>query len=153
MHQDGWTNGEEGNGFALWKAMLLEYEGDHALIKMGGRRLFNNWGRSTMKDDIEQHIRGWQENLHKHTAELINNEEELFYRLLEILPEDFEEEMACDQFIKNHKDIIETIQRKYSNKKQRRQPNIELKRHRTRQKTSMSPLSGGCGDRACRHDH
>ena len=25
----GWTNGEEGNGFALWKAMLLEYEGNH----------------------------------------------------------------------------------------------------------------------------
>ena len=38
----GWTNGEEGHGFALWKSMFLEYEGNHVLVKMGGRRLFNN---------------------------------------------------------------------------------------------------------------
>ena len=53
-----WTTGEEGNGFALRKAMLLEHEGDHVLIKMGGRRLFNNWGRCTMKDGIEQQTMG-----------------------------------------------------------------------------------------------
>ena len=75
----GRTNGKEGNGFALWKAMFLEYEGNHVLIQMGGRRLFNNWGRCTMKDGIEQHIRGWQENLYKLATDLINNEEELFY--------------------------------------------------------------------------
>ena len=28
----GWTNGEEGNGLALWKAMCLEHEGNHVLV-------------------------------------------------------------------------------------------------------------------------
>ena len=78
---------------------------------MGGRRLFNNWGRCTMKDDIEQHVRGWQENLYKHASGLFNNEEELFYRPLGIRSEELEEEMACDKFMKNHKDVIEAIQR------------------------------------------
>ena len=95
----GWTNGEEGNGFALWTAMYLQYEGDHVLIKMGGHRLFNKWGKFTMKDNIEHHIRGWQEHINKHATGLINNEEELFYRLLEILPEELKEEMACDNFV------------------------------------------------------
>ena len=49
----GWTNGKEGNGFALWKSRFLEYEGNHVLVNMDGRRLFNNWGRCSMKDDIE----------------------------------------------------------------------------------------------------
>ena len=83
----GWTNGEEGNGFAPWMVMFLEYEGDHRLIKMGRRRLFDKWGRCTTKEDIEQH-NGWQENLYKHRTDLINNEEELFYRLPDVLPED-----------------------------------------------------------------
>ena len=100
--------------------MILEHKDDHVLIKMGGRRLFNNLGRCTMKDDIEQHIRDWRDNLDEHATDLINTEEELFYRLPEILPEELEEEMACDKFVKTHKDTIETIQRKYSYKKQRR---------------------------------
>ena len=116
---------------ALWKAMFLEYEGSHVLIKMGGHRLSNNWGRCTMKDDIEHHIRGWEENPYKHATDLASNEDELFYRLLEILPEELEEVMSCDKFIKNHKDIIEAIQRKYSYKKQRRQQKTVLNQHRT----------------------
>ena len=71
-----------------------------------------------MKDDIEQHIRGWQTNIYKHATDVINNEEKLFYRLLEILPEELEEEMACDKLVETHKDMIETIQRKYSYEKQ-----------------------------------
>ena len=61
--------------------------------------------------------------------------------------------MACDRFIKTNKDIIETIQRKHSYKEQRRQPKIGLNQHRTGQKTSMNPLTGRCGDGACRRDH
>ena len=76
--------------------MFLEHGGDHVPINMGGRRLFNNWGRCTMKDDIEPHIRGWQDNIYKHATHPINDDEELVYRLLEILPEELEEEMACD---------------------------------------------------------
>ena len=56
MNEHGWTNNEEGTGFALWKSMFLEYEGNHVLVKIGGRRLFNIWTRCTMKDDIGQHI-------------------------------------------------------------------------------------------------
>ena len=133
--------------------LCLKCEGSHALIKRRGRRLFNNWGRCTMKDNTEQHIRGWQKNLYKHATGLVNNEEELFYRLLEILPGELEEEMACDKFVKNHKDIIEAIQRRYSYKKQRRQQKTVLNQHRTGRKTSMSPLTGGCSDGACHHDH
>ena len=65
--------------------------------------------------------------------------------------------MACDKFIKNHKDISETIRRRYSYKKQRRQQQTVLNQHRTGRQTSMSPLlgayAGGCNDGACHHDH
>ena len=149
--QHGWTSGEEGNGFALWKAMCLEHEGNHVLVQMGGRRLFNNWGGCTKTDDIEQHIRGWQENLYKHAADLVNCEEELFYQLLEILPEELEEEMAYDIFINNHKDIIEAIQKRYSYNKQRHQQRTVLNQHCAGRKTSMRPLAGGCSDGACQH--
>ena len=90
-----------------------------------------------MKDDIEQHIRGMQENLYKHATDLMNNEEEIFDRLIENLPEELEEEMACDMSIKNHKDIIETIQRRYSYKKRRRPQKTVLNQHRTGRKTSI----------------
>ena len=74
--------------------MFLEHEENHVLMKMGGLRLFNNWGRCTMKGDIKQHIMSWQANLYKHATDLINNEEELDYRFLEILPEKLEEELV-----------------------------------------------------------
>ena len=64
-----------------------------------------------------------------------------------MLPEELEEEMACDKFATTHKDIIETTHRKYSyNNNMRRQQNIVLSQHRNGRKTPMSPLAGACGD-------
>ena len=51
-----WTNGEEGNGFELYRALFKEYEGSHALVKLGGRKLFNSYGKCTLRADVDEHV-------------------------------------------------------------------------------------------------
>ena len=51
-----WTKGEEGNGFELFRALFKEYEGGHALVKLGGRKLCNNYAKCTLRDDVDQRV-------------------------------------------------------------------------------------------------
>ena len=57
------TGGEEGNGFEVWWKLFNEFEGDHILVKMGGRRLLNNYPKRDVKSDVIKHIEGWTELL------------------------------------------------------------------------------------------
>ena len=55
-----WTSGEDGNGFEMFRRMFNEYEGGGMLIKMGGRRVLNNFGRCGAKGDVLKH---WSESV------------------------------------------------------------------------------------------
>ena len=69
-----WTGGEEGNGFEMWRNLFKEYEGNHMLVKMGGRRLFDNYGKCAPTADVLKHVDGWVELLFTHGTDLLNNE-------------------------------------------------------------------------------
>ena len=79
-----WTSGEEGNVFELVRALFKEYEGGHALVKLGGRKLSNNYGKCTMRDDVHGPVSRWQQIQHEHATGFWTNEKETYYRILDV---------------------------------------------------------------------
>ena len=65
-----WTSGEEGNSFELFRALFKENEGGHALVKHGGRKLLNSYGKCTRRDDVDEHVTRWLELSNKHATDL-----------------------------------------------------------------------------------
>ena len=65
-----------------------------------------------MKDDVDKHVSRWQELLNRHATELLTNEEDLYDRILEMLPTEAESECAGDKDITAMKDVVEYVERK-----------------------------------------
>ena len=152
-----WTGGEEGNGFEMLRRMFDEYEGGCTLVKMGGRRVLNMYGRCDTKSDVLKHYAGWLELLQKHGSDLLTNHEELYYRALEILPEAWEDEVVDDKTIKTHHDIHEFIKRRCIYKRYKAQAKTYVSQHQKDQRKYPINMVGAyedrdCNDAECRDD-
>ena len=89
-----WTNEGKGHGFELFRALFDEYEGGHALVKLGGQKLFSRYGKRPMRYDVGGHVSPWQDLMIRHATDLLTNEEDLYDRKLEICPTEMENECA-----------------------------------------------------------
>ena len=68
--REAWCGGEEGNGFELYRNLFREFEGGSTLVRMGGRKLLNSYGRPAKGDDVQKHFEDWQCLLNKYGADL-----------------------------------------------------------------------------------
>ena len=146
-----WTAGEDGNGFEMFRRMFQEYEGGGMLIEMGGRRILNNFGRCGAKDDVLKHWSEWTELLTKHGKDLLANPKELYYRAIEIVPAEWEDEITQDKTIQTHHDIYAYIQRKCIYRRHKEQQKNYVNQHargRTPLKV-MGEYNQGCQDAKC----
>ena len=89
------------NGPTVGRAMALRYSVNSSrntragtLVELGGRNIFNSYGKCTMRDDVDGHVSRWQEVLNKNATDLLTNEEDLYYRIREVLPTEMENECA-----------------------------------------------------------
>lgn len=77
--REAWTSGEEGNGFELYRNLFNDFEGGSTLVRLGGRKLLNGYGRPPKGEDIQKHFEDWQILLNKYGADLLANPEECYY--------------------------------------------------------------------------
>lgn len=110
--REAWTMGEDGNGFELYRNLFQEFEGGSTLVRMGGRKLLNSFGRPARGEDVQKHYEEWQVLLNKFGADLIANPEECYYRALEVVPTEFEEEIIMKPEIQTMQDIYRFVTRK-----------------------------------------
>ena len=115
--REAWCGGEDGNGFELYRNLFREFEGGSTLVRMGGRKLLNNYGRPQKGDDVLKHFEDWQILLAKYGADLMHNPEECFYRALEVIPNEYEDEVVMKPEIKTMGDIKEFVSRKTTHHK------------------------------------
>ena len=110
--REAWCGGEEGNGFELYRNLFREFEGGSTIVRMGGRKLLNNFGRPQKGEDIQKHFEDWQCLLGKYGADLMANPDECYYRALEVIPAEFEEEIVMKPEIRTMQDIFHYVSRK-----------------------------------------
>ena len=73
--REAWCGGEDGNGFELYRNLFREFEGGSTLVRMGGRKLLNSYGRPQRGEDIQKHFEDWQILLNKFGSDLMMNPE------------------------------------------------------------------------------
>ena len=54
--REAWCGREDGNGLELYRNLFRELEGGSTLVRMGGRKLLNSYGRPQKGDDIQKHF-------------------------------------------------------------------------------------------------
>ena len=90
-------------------------------MRMGGRKLLNDYGRCPSKNDVQEYFEDWLELMGKHAPDLLTNQEEMYYRALDVLPVDLEDEIVLKDDIKSYEHIHNFIIKKYAHKKHRAQ--------------------------------
>ena len=84
---------------------------------MCGRKLLNIFCRPQKGEDIQKHFEDWQCLLGKYGADLMANPDECFYRALEVIPAEFEDEIVMKPEIRTMQDIFHYVSRKTTHQK------------------------------------
>ena len=116
-----YTRGEEGNGFEMYRNLFNQFEGGSTLVRMGGRKLLNDYGRCPSKGDVQEYFEDWLELMGKHAPDLLTNAEEMYYRALDVLPVELEDEIVLKDDVTTYEQIHNFIIKKYAHKKHRAQ--------------------------------
>ena len=106
------------------------------MVRMGGRKLLNSYGRPQRGDDVQKHVEDWQILLNKFGADLMMNPEECFYRALEIIPAEFEDEIVMNPDIRTMQGVYQFVTRKTTHQK-----HLAQQRALIQSRTRRSPIS------------
>ena len=86
-------------------------------MRMGGRKLLNHYGRPAKGKDIQKHFEDWQILLNKYGSDLMQSPEECFYRALEVIPQELEDEIVMKPEIRTQWDVYQFVTRRTTHQK------------------------------------
>ena len=97
------ANGVDGNGFELWRALFVQYEGGDEFIKLDGRTQLQNFAPITSTNGISEKLREWQHQMSKYGGDIGHVTRRTM--LLKILPPQLREDVLkygmqdCDRIV------------------------------------------------------
>ena len=97
------ANGVEGNGFELWRALFVQFEGGDEFVKLDGRTQLQNFPVMSNTNGISDKLREWQHQMAKYGGDIGHLTRKTM--LLKILPEHLRQDVLkygmndCDQII------------------------------------------------------
>lgn len=97
------ANGVDGNGFELWRALFVQFEGGDEFVKLGGRTDLQNFPPITSMNGITDKLRDWQHQMSKYGSDIGHITRKTM--LLKVLPDHLRQDLLkygmndCDKII------------------------------------------------------
>ena len=111
---------QAGNGFEVWRQLYLQYAGGSSAVRHGGQARLKDWPKCTNIMNLEAHLDGWKACLDEYGQEMFAAPGMLRTMLLEILPDEFENDVLDRPELVDHEQILAFVKRRLEHKRQKK---------------------------------